>query len=135
LPNTNRFAQVFGIKLNITGLAANVAAGARRCGDPCDRPAGRRAMPASGHWRDSVQSNRITFGKPASLVGNRGRDRGRAAVVADGQGHTGFLVPAKLGPVAFAWKAYRRVPVRLISACSLTPLITPAKTKDPGHCS
>jgi hypothetical protein len=45
--------------------------------------------------------------------------------------YTGFLVPAKLGPVAFAWNVYRSVPVGLISARSLTPSMTPAKTKDP----
>jgi hypothetical protein len=35
-------------KLNITSLGAKVAAGARRCGDPCDRPAG--AARDAGRW-------------------------------------------------------------------------------------
>ena len=45
--------------------------------------------------------------------------------------YTWFLVPVKLAPVAVTWKAYRRMPVGLISVCRLTPSITHAKVKDP----
>ena len=48
---------------------------------------------------------------------------------------TGFLVPAKLASRASAPNAYRSVPVRLISASSLTPLMTPSKLKNPGSFS
>jgi hypothetical protein len=46
--------------------------------------------------------------------------------------YTGFVVPVKLAPVAFAWNVYCKVPVGLICAFKLTPLITPAKKKDPS---
>src|ERR1700730_6210047 len=45
--------------------------------------------------------------------------------------YTGFWVPVKLAPTALAWNAYCRVPVCSSAASSLTPLITPAKTKKP----
>ena len=48
--------------------------------------------------------------------------------------YTGFVVPVKLAPVAFAWNAYCNVTVGLIRAFKLTPLITPAKKKDPSSC-
>jgi len=44
---------------------------------------------------------------------------------------TGFMVPVKLAPLASASNAYRKVPVRLISASSFTPSMTPWKLKDP----
>ena len=36
---------------------------------------------------------------------------------------TGFVVPAKLAPFAFASKRYRKVPVGLISSPSPTPMV------------
>jgi len=45
---------------------------------------------------------------------------------------TGFLVPVKSAPFAFAWKAYRSVSVGLITAFSRTPSMTPWKVKDPS---
>src|ERR1700726_4010449 len=48
---------------------------------------------------------------------------------------TGCLVPAKLAPLASASNAYRKVPVRLISASSRTPSRTPWKVKDPPSSS
>ena len=48
--------------------------------------------------------------------------------------YTGFVVPVKFAPVAFAWNAYCSVPVGFIRAFKFTPLMTPAKAKDPSGC-
>jgi hypothetical protein len=44
--------------------------------------------------------------------------------------YTVFVVPVKLAQVAFAWNAYRKVPVGFISASRLTPSMTPLKAND-----
>src|ERR1700720_4459624 len=49
--------------------------------------------------------------------------------------YTVFVVPVKLAPVAFAWNAYRSVPVGFISVSRFTPSMTPLKAKDPSFCA
>ena len=47
---------------------------------------------------------------------------------------TGFVVPFKFAPVLSAWNAYRKVPVGVIRACRVTPLMNPAKVNEPPIC-